>query len=65
MFLAEGFPARGVILPPEHDPDSFVRGGNDLAPLVERAPPLMENRLPKAAPCSSAFVARSAMSSGF
>ncbi|MDF1555938.1 MAG: hypothetical protein P1P84_22885, partial [Deferrisomatales bacterium] len=42
VFLAEGFAARGVILPPEHDPDSFVRAGGDLAPLVNAAPPLME-----------------------
>ncbi len=42
LFLAEGFPCRAVLLPDEHDPDSFVRAGRDLAALVDGAPSLME-----------------------
>ncbi len=42
LFLAEGFPCRAVLLPDEHDPDSFVRAGHDLASLVDGAPSLME-----------------------
>jgi len=42
LFLAEGFPCRGVLLPPEDDPDSFVRRGGDLRGAVEAAKPLLE-----------------------
>ena len=42
VFLAEGMEARVAFLPPEHDPDSFVRSGGDLAGIVEAAPPLFE-----------------------
>jgi len=42
LFLAEGFPCRGVLLPPQEDPDSFVRGGGDLAGLAAAARPLLD-----------------------
>jgi DNA primase len=42
LFLAQGFPCRGILLPPEHDPDSFVRQGGNLTPLVDAARPLLE-----------------------
>jgi len=42
LFLAEGFACRGVLLPPEDDPDSFVRRGGDLAEAVAGARPLLE-----------------------
>ena len=42
VFLAEGMEARVAFLPPEHDPDSFVRSGGDLARIVEEAAPLFD-----------------------
>jgi DNA primase len=42
LFLAEGFPCRGVLLPPEDDPDSFVLRGGDLRGAVQGAAPLLE-----------------------
>lgn len=56
VFLAEGFAARGAMLPPEHDPDSFVRAGGDLTPLVSGAPPLMELFLEEVAATARAGV---------
>lgn len=40
VFLSEGFPCRAVLLPPEHDPDSFVRAGGDLNGRIVAARPL-------------------------
>lgn len=42
VFLEESFPCRAVLLPGDHDPDSFVRDGGDLASQVEKARPLLE-----------------------
>ncbi|MEW6490398.1 MAG: DNA primase [Thermodesulfobacteriota bacterium] len=42
LFLAEGYPCRGILLPPKEDPDSFVRGGGDLGALAAEARPLLE-----------------------
>jgi DNA primase len=42
LFLAEGYPCRGILLPPQEDPDSFVRGGGDLGALAAEARPLLE-----------------------
>lgn len=42
LFLAEGYPCRGILLPPREDPDSFVRGGGDLGALAADARPLLE-----------------------
>ncbi|PLX41620.1 MAG: DNA primase [Deltaproteobacteria bacterium] len=42
IFLAEGFPARAVLLPDGEDPDTFVASGGDLETLVQSAPPLFD-----------------------
>jgi len=42
LFLAEGFPCRCVILPENHDPDSFIDSGGDLASLISSAESLFE-----------------------
>ncbi|MHB8763513.1 MAG: DNA primase [Deferrisomatales bacterium] len=49
VFLAEGFPCRVVLLPRDHDPDSFVRQGGDLKALVAEARPLFEALLAEVA----------------
>lgn len=49
LFLAEGYPCRGVLLPPREDPDSFVRRGGDLAGLAGSAKPLLELYLEQSA----------------
>lgn len=42
VFLEEGFPCRAVLLPGDHDPDSFVREGGDLGSRIAQAKPLIE-----------------------
>ncbi|MBI5446153.1 MAG: DNA primase [Deltaproteobacteria bacterium] len=42
VFLSAGLACRAVLLPPEHDPDSFVRAGGDLAALIREAGSLFE-----------------------
>lgn len=44
LFLEEGFPAKVVEVPPEDDPDTFLRreGAGGFAPLLEKAPPIFE-----------------------
>jgi DNA primase len=45
LFLGGGLACRAVLLPAEHDPDSFARAGGDLGALVAGAKPLFEEFL--------------------
>ncbi|MDW7709130.1 MAG: DNA primase [Deferrisomatales bacterium] len=49
LFLSERYPCRGILLPPGEDPDSFMRGGGDLASLAASARPLLELYLEESA----------------